>query len=365
MFDIKFPVIGLSPMDGVTDAAYRFFTNKEGKPDITFTEFVHVIGLCRGGERLWQDFIFHDTERPVVAQLFGAEPEYFYHAAKIVCELGFDGVDINMGCPARTVTEHGAGAALIRTPELAQEIVRQTRKGVQDWFETGEVTGIEDHIRARIPQMKAQRRMLAERNAVPFKHYSQGDERSLLPVSVKTRVGFDSIVVSDWVKYLLEVEPAWLTIHGRTLKQLYAGQADWDAIALGVQTVDGQFPVLANGDVKTYDDVQRVLTHTKAQGTLVGRGTYGNPWWFKHVQQLKEALAAGSPVPEMFTPSWPAAKQTMLDHAKLHVELKGPLSYVQMRKNLAWYVSNIPDANELRRKLVLSNSVEELEEILA
>lgn len=373
--DFSQPVVGLSPMDGVSDAPFRYITNKYGNPDIILSEFVHVVGLCRGGEKLWQDFIFSDSERHISGQIFGAEPEYFYHAAKIVCELGFSGVDINMGCPAKTVTEHGAGAGLIRTPELAKEIVRQVKRGVQDWYETGEITGVSNEIKLRIEKMVEQRRRRAPRDGVTFQRYALGDERSLVPVSVKTRIGYDKIVIDEWVKHLAEVDPAWITVHGRTLKQLYTGFADWDTIALAVATVP-HIPVIANGDIKTYADIVEVLDHTKAKGALIGRATYGNPWLFKQVPELKKLIqntletsqfsdfSSVSVMPEMYVPSLEERFAVMLEHARLHVELKGEMSFIQMRKHLAWYCAGFDGAVDLRKQLVVSNSVAEVENII-
>lgn len=365
--DIQYPVIGLSPMDGVSDAPFRYITNKYGNPDLILSEFVHVIGLCRGGERLWQDFIFTDNERPISGQIFGAEPEYFYHAAKIVCELGFSGVDINMGCPAKTVAEHGAGAALIRTPQLAQEIVRQVKKGVQDWYETGEVTGVENEMKERIKRMVEQRRQRAEQDGVEFKRYANGDERSLVPVSVKTRLGYDQIVIQDWIKYLADVSPDWITVHGRTLKQLYTGEANWDAIATAVQTVP-HIPVIANGDVKSYADIVKVLEVTGAKGALIGRATEGNPWFFKNIESLKKYIAKDptqTKLPEMYTPTMEERFKVMVEHARLHVQLKGEGAFIQMRKHLGWYCAGFEGAVDIRKQLVTANNVAELESILS
>ena len=129
-------ILGLSPMDGVTDAAFRWMVARYGKPDVMYTEFVNVEGLMRGrAEKLLPAFFYHKIERPIVAQLFGKGPEEFYRAAVLVGELGFDGVDINMGCPAKNVAQKGMGAGLIETPQLAQKIVRQVKRAVKDWSE--------------------------------------------------------------------------------------------------------------------------------------------------------------------------------------------------------------------------------------
>lgn len=349
-------------MDGVTDAAYRFITSKYGSPDITFTEFVHVMGIMRGSERLWQDFIFSDAERPTVAQLFGAEPEYFYHASKIVCELGFDGVDINMGCPMRSVTDHGAGAALINTPDLAQQIVREVKRGVRDWYETGELTGIDDEMRRRIQVMVDARRRRADVLGIPFKRYAAAADRSLLPVSVKTRIGYKEVVVEEWMKTLTEVEPSWISVHGRTLKQMYTGEADWEALARGRQAT--HLPFLANGDVRTFEDIKSILQMTKADGVLIGKGSYGNPWIFKGLVDLKQALVTCGALPQMYVASEEEKKQVMLEHVKLHVELKGEGAFVQTRKHMGWYMNGFPGAVDLRKQLMQTNTVVEVEAVI-
>ena len=120
-------------MDGVTDAPNRTMHGLYGRPDVVITEFTNVEGLWRGSERIFRDFLYTPAERPVVAQIFGCRPEYFYKAAHVVCELGFDGLDINMGCPAPTIANKGGGAALIRVPDIAKAIIRAAQEGVRDW----------------------------------------------------------------------------------------------------------------------------------------------------------------------------------------------------------------------------------------
>jgi tRNA-dihydrouridine synthase len=120
-------------MDGVTDAAFRFMVARHGKPDVQYTEFVNVEEICRGTASAWRQLRFVESERPVLAQIYGAEPERFYQVAHVLCELGFDGVDINMGCPSKSVSGRGCGAALIKNPPLARAIIRAVQAGVQDW----------------------------------------------------------------------------------------------------------------------------------------------------------------------------------------------------------------------------------------
>ena len=128
--DLPRPIVGLAPMDGVTDAACRFIMATLGHPAVIVSEFTAVDGLNAGAERLLDDFYYHPIERPVVAQVFGAIPENFVQAAAIAAALGFDGLDINMGCPVKNVAERGAGAALIRHPERALAIIAAAREGI-------------------------------------------------------------------------------------------------------------------------------------------------------------------------------------------------------------------------------------------
>ena len=123
------PIIGLSPMDGVTDPAFRFIVARHGKPDVQFTEFINVDEIGYGVESAWHQLRYAEIERPVVAQIYGADPDKFYQMVQVICALGFDGVDINMGCPSKSVSARGCGAALIKTPPLAREIIRAAQAG--------------------------------------------------------------------------------------------------------------------------------------------------------------------------------------------------------------------------------------------
>ncbi len=342
------PIIALSPMDGVTDVAYRHIQSKYGGPDVSFTEFVHVMGVCQGSDRLLLDFLYTDIERPVIAQIYGSDPEYFYHATKIVAALGFDGVDINMGCPARGVVYRGGGAALIRTPELAKEIVVQTRKGYIDYFQDKELTGITDSVKSKIVEM-----------AKVHEPIDRDNQAEHFTLSVKTRIGFDKDVATDWMKHLTEVDPDWISVHGRTLKQMYQGMADWDSIAKAVEAT--HIPVWGNGDINSANDAVQRIKQSNVAGVLIGRGTYGNPWIFKDKERIR-ALEEG--IPE-YVPTLEELLDIMLEHAILHEETKEQKAIVQMRKNFAWYIKGFPGAAQYRARLVRVNSVDELREIIA
>ncbi len=341
------PIIGLAPMDGVTDAAYRYIQKKYGNPDILFTEFTNVIGLCMGIEKLFIDQTYSNFERPIIAQVFGNSPEHFYEATKIIMAMGFDGIDINMGCPARKVADKGSGAGLIQTPKLAKTIIQNVKKAVSEFLqETNPIfenNKINEMIQKFSPKISEEKRLELIKN---------------FTVSVKTRIGYNSNIVSEWMKILSEEEPDWITVHGRTLRQLYSGISDPDALAEAVSSTD--IPVIVNGDVKSSNDAVELLSHTKAMGVLIGRASYGNPWIFQNIDKIKEGVTEIVD----FVPSLDERFAVMRDHAAKHVELKGESSFIQLRKNFGWYCKGFLGASLLRSKLVRSNTINEMESII-
>lgn len=387
-------VIGMSPMDGVTDAPMRYMTARYGRKSeilnskfqtnskskilnskrehvgvqVIFTEFVSVDALKHAKnpeavDKLMSAFVrAKDVDQRnsensesqntriagkpdkrmhmpeiwpyEVAQVFGNEPDLFYQAAVIVATLGYDGIDINMGCPAKNVSERGSGAGLIRTPEVAQEIVRAAQRGVQDFAE--------GRVRVNDLEVSEAVKKWVTAHAVLRDGY-------LLPVSVKTRIGVDHDVVEEWMRTLMEVEPAIITLHGRTLKQLYQGFADWDAIgraAVVVHSLGGH--ILGNGDVQSVSDGMDKVARYGVDGFLIGRAAEGNP-----------AIFAGND-----NPSWDERKIWMMEHAALYEKVFGPGFFVPMRKHLAWYARGFEGAGELRGRLVRVNSPLELETLL-
>ncbi len=357
------PIIGLAPMDGVTDAPCRTMHGLYGRPDIVLTEFTNVEGLWRGSDRIFRDFLYTSAERPVIAQIFGCRPEYFYKAAHVVCELGFDGVDINMGCPASAVASKGGGAALIRVPDIAKEIIRATQQGVRDWANghTLEELEMEPTRIERIRQMNEDRvRIWGDTHRI---------ERRLLPVSVKTRLGYDTVTITDWVQDLLEMEPANISLHGRTLAQHYKGEADWDAIAAAAEIVrKTDTLILGNGDIHTlYEAAQRIRT-SGVHGVLIGRASYGNPWLFRHRETLKGLLNAGvNPTMEDLPDVLPTREERLamaLEHARVHAKLKGEDHFIELRKHMGWYLGHFPGAKRVRNELVHINSLADVERIV-
>jgi nifR3 family TIM-barrel protein len=299
------PIMALAPMANVTDAAFRFIIAKYGKPDVMYTEFVSADGLVSAGrEALLLDLKFDESERPIVAQFFGATPEHFYRTALLAQELGFDGIDINMGCPDRAVLKQGAGAALIETPELAEKIVRETKRGAGS-----------------------------------------------LPVSVKTRLGLKKNTLKNWLPRLLGTELVAVIVHGRTAKELSLVPADWNAIGEAVEIRDKYSRntlILGNGDVKDLADAESKAKNYGLDGVMVGRGVFGNPWFFAgHFPSTEDKL------------------RVMVEHARLFEKLfSGCKRFDVMKKHFKAYVNGFNGAKELRIKLMAAENTDEVERIV-
>jgi tRNA-dihydrouridine synthase len=355
--DIPKPIVGLAPMDGVTDASFRLMAARHGGPDIIVTEFVNVDAAIHAPQTLIRDFTYSEIERPIIAQIYGNNPDLFYRAAHVVCELGFDGLDINMGCPAKNVAASGSGAALIRTPELARAIIRAARQGIEDWClgQTLEDLGLRQKLIETIRSSNHQR-----------SGRKQPEERRLIPLSIKTRIGYDEIVVEKWILNLLAENPVAITIHGRTLKQGYKGDADWDAIARAVRIAE-EFPtlILGNGDLQAMGDVFRRVCQCGVDGVLLGRAAQGNPWIFQAKDNLKRALRFEAPVPDTPLPlSLEDRFRLILEHARHYESYVQIRNFVGMRKHLIWYCRDFRGAAELRSKMVRVNSSADVEHCL-
>lgn len=301
------PILALAPMDDVTDAPFRRMVAKYGKPDVMFGEFVSVDGLCSVGRKnLLRDLIFDPSEHPVVAQLFGTDPQKFCESARLIRDLGFDGVDVNMGCPVKLVCKTGAGASLIKTPSLAKEIVLAAKEGAGQ-----------------------------------------------LPVSVKTRTGFERHIMDEWLATLLEVNPAAITLHLRTAREMSKVDAHWELAARAVDIVgDSPTVLIGNGDIESTERARALAAETGLDGIMLGRAVFGNPWLFGSTK------VAEVPLSERL--------RVMVEHAELFEEVFGSRKrFVVMRKHLLAYSSGFSGAKELRIKLMQANSAEEVKQIVA
>jgi tRNA-dihydrouridine synthase len=342
-------------MDGVTDAPFRLTVATQGRPDVLFTEFTSVMDVCRGPAHLLHSLIYSECERPVVAQLYGRQPEFFYQAAHVVCELGFDGLDINMGCPSRNVASSGSGAGLIRTPDLAHEIIRAARQGIADWVAGRSLSdaGLKD---ARLEIVRA---MNERRGGAPV-------VRREIPLSVKTRIGYDEVIVERWIEHLLAERPVAISVHGRTLAQMYRGEADWSAIERAAQLARQTGTLLlGNGDVRSLDEVaQRVRRHG-VDGVLVGRGTLGEPWFFRQKEAARAAAGDPACVVPRETPSIEERFRVMFDHARQVEALLHVSQFPRMRKHLGWYCKGFPGAAAMRAAMMRASSSDDVARIVA
>ncbi|MFN3680490.1 MAG: tRNA dihydrouridine synthase [Nitrospira sp.] len=352
------PIIGLAPMDGVTDAAFRSIVARQGKPDIMFTEFTHVHDVCYGPEHLLDTLWYSEHERPIVAQLYGHNPDLFYRAAVAVCELGFDGLDLNMGCPSKSVASTGSGAGLIRTPDVARAIVRAAKRGVEEWAKglTLEEAGF------------SPAKVAAFRRLNQIRGGCEKRERQPIPVSVKTRIGYDTVAVEPWLDHLLMEQPAVISLHGRTLRQMYRGAADWSAIARAAAKVRGTGTLLlGNGDVQSLLEAAGRVRETGVDGVLVGRAVLGRPWFFQQKEKSRD-LARGLTERgvEFWTEEVPLSRrfEVLLDHARTFEALYGSHRFYRMRKHLAWYCKGFPGAAALRARMVQVSSLGELEDVV-
>ncbi len=311
---LKKPFFVLAPMADVTDAAFRRIIAKYsrhgeegGGPDVFWTEFVSADGLMsRGRDALKYDLMYTEAERPIVAQLFGSNPEKMEGAARLCKELGFDGIDINMGCPDKSIEKQGAGACMIKNPESAKAIIRAAQRGAEG-----------------------------------------------LPVSVKTRIGYNKNEIDTWVPALLEENIAALTIHARTRKEMSKVPARWEHVKEVVEIrnkMGKNTLILGNGDVLTIEDARKKVAETGCDGVMIGRGIFGNPWLFD--QNKKEI-----PLEEKL--------RVMVEHTKLFEELLGEVkSFSIMKKHYKAYVQGFDGAKELREKLMLCNTAGEIETIV-
>lgn len=306
------PIMVLAPMADVTDAAFRRVIAKYGKPDALWTEFVSADGLMRanaeGKKKLLRDLLYDESERPIVAQLFSSNPEYMYGAAKLVREMGFDGLDINMGCPDRSVERQSAGAAMMKKPTRAREVLRAAMEGVADGGEA-------------------------------------------IPVSVKTRIGYNKNELETWLPELLAEKPAVITVHGRTRKELSDVPARWEHVRRAVEIRDelkSETLIFGNGDVVDMEDARNKALETGADGVMLGRAIFGNPWLFG--------------IPAISTEQ---KLRVMTEHAKLFEELLGGIkNFAVMKKHFKAYVNGFDGAVELRGKLMETTSAEEVGKIV-
>lgn len=317
-------------MADVTDAAFRRIIAEHGKPDVTWTEFVSADGLFLGGKDvLMKDLMFTDAERPIVAQFFTSRPEMMKKAAELARQLGFDGIDINMGCPDKSIEKQGAGAAMIKNPTLAREIIRAAKEGAKN-------------IRGEVGQ--------------------DGVLLPDLPVSVKTRVGFNKVELETWLPEILAEEPAVVTIHARTRKEMSKVPARWEHVKRAVEIRDalglrGRTLIFGNGDVKNVAEAHQKVAETGCDGVMLGRAIFGNPWLFAPDENGR--VAGRDPQ----TISITERLEALVVHTKLFEELLGEVkNFAIMKKHYKAYVNGWEGASDLRVRLMEAVDAKEVEE---
>ncbi len=321
---LKKPIFVLAPMADVTDYAFRTIINKYGKPDVFWTEFVSADGLAhlKAREKLMIDLKFDKGEHPIVAQIFGSNKENMKNAAKLCRELGFDGVDINMGCPDRSIEKQGAGASMIKDLAKAREIISATKEGAGD-----------------------------------------------IPVSVKTRIGYNKNEINTWIRGLLEEKLPVLTVHLRTRKEMSLVPAHWELMQEIIKLRDEISPetlIIGNGDVLNLVDAEEKCKETGCDGVMIGRGIFGNPWLFnRRILQTSDIKSQKmSDVKKEFSPSLSEKLKVMLEHTKLFEEVLGEhKNFAIMKKHYKAYVNNFDGAKDLRVKLMEADSYQEIEKI--
>ena len=305
---LKRPIFCLAPMADVTDCVFRQIIAKYGKPDVFWTEFVSADGLAHpvAREKLLIDLKFTEKEHPIVAQIFGGKPENIKSASALCKKLGFDGIDINMGCPDKSIERQCAGASMIKDVQLAKEVIRAAKEGGGG-----------------------------------------------LPISVKTRIGYNKNEIDTWIRALLEEDLAVLTVHLRTRKEMSNVPAHWELMKDIVKIRDEmkkETLIFGNGDAVDIQDAKQKILETGCDGVMLGRAIFGNPWLFSgplgKIPTLKEKL------------------QVMIEHTKLFEEKLGKYkNFAIMKKHYKAYVNGFDGAKELRVKLMEAKNATEVENI--
>ena len=310
-------IYALSPMADMTDSAFCQIVRQIGGADVVFREMVSSEAIVRDNEKTLGMTDFVEAERPIVQQIFGADPLTMARAAAKVMEHARpEGIDINMGCPVYKITSNFNGCALMKDPGLAKKIVKEVKSAIGD-----------------------------------------------TPLSVKIRLGWnDPDTYKTFIPAIEQAGAQLITLHGRTKAQGYSGVSDWSRIADAKQIAT--VPLLANGDIHAPHQVKEVLRQTKADGVLIARGALGNPWFFYLAKAYPDDVTA---IQRITTEE---RIDTIRAHAQKHVEQYGEKGIVTFRKHLSWYVKSqkigaiIPGIKEWRGKLVRVTSLKELDVLL-
>jgi len=301
---LRRPIMTMAPMSNITDAAFRRMLLKFGRPDVFWTEFVSVDGLfSKGRESILKILKFSPAERPIVAQIFGTEPDLFEKTAELIKKLGFDGIDINMGCPNKDVEKRGAGAALIKNPDLAKQIIVAVKRGA-----------------------------------------------GKLPVSVKTRIGYAKNEIAEWLPALLKENIAVLTVHLRARNESVKVPAHWELAQKIMKFRDRYSPetlIFGNGDIKSLARARQMAKKTGLDGIMVGRGVLENPWFFsERTPDIRERL------------------DSVVEHAETFDKIGNPQNFNSLKKYFKGYIAGFDGAKNLRERLMGAESAAEVRKII-
>ena len=289
----------LAPMCGITDYIYRTICYEQGC-DLAYTEMISAMGyLCAPEQRATKELMIRGKNEPaLVLQLFGKDPNTVAEAARRICDLGiYDGIDLNMGCPAKKIAPSGEGCGLMRTPETARIMMEKTV-------------------------------------AV-----------SSLPVSIKIRTGYDNehINAPEFARMAEEAGISSITVHGRTREQQYSGKADWEMIARIKASV--RIPVFGNGDIFTAEQAIRKQQISHTDGIMVGRGAMGNPWIFRDIKNA----CSGKKIPDVRNDE---KHRMIIRHYQMMLEAKPePIAVREMRKHISWYIKGMKGAGQFRSEI--------------
>ena len=323
--NLKKPIMALAPLANVTDAAFRRIIAKYSKPrgpHVMYTEFVSADGLFSPGrEVLMKDLLFSNAERPIVAQFFSGKPENIERAAALAMKLNFDGVDINMGCPDRSIEKQGAGAALIKDPKRARTLIAAARKGA--------------------PR---------------------------LPISVKTRIGYNKNEIETWLPELLKEDPVAVILHLRTRKEMSKVPARWDVAKHAVSIRDSMKSktlILGNGDVADISDAYMKVKKSGVDGVMFGKAIFGNPWlWSGHTPTVRERLFVMIEHTKLFEELFMNANPIRTCGRETRPTSNGAKNFAVMKKHYKAYAEGFPGAKELRIKLMEAKNVSEVKDIV-
>jgi len=310
-------ISALAPMEGVTDSVFRQILCDIGRPDLFFTEFLNVEGFCsKGRDKVMHRLKFREEEKPVIVQLWGNVPEYYAETVKYVKTLNLDGIDINIGCSVRDVLSSGRCSALIRDKELVKEIVEAVKSEAQG-----------------------------------------------LPVSVKTRLGYDHVDIEGWIGFLLGLNLDLITIHGRISKEGYSTPSRWDDISKCAKLKDELSPdtvIIGNGDIKSLKQGQEYVKKYGVDGFMVGRAILNNPWLFSErgISENAKGDSGGEVSKE-------ERIETLVKHLNLWEKTwDGSKPFNSQKKYVKAYISGFKGANELRKELMSTVGLDEVLELL-